>query len=211
VLPDATLRSIADNLAALRLDPVLHLKIAVAVVAPLIRDETRPNGADPKGGPPVQGRRVGNRAARIRKRRASKPALRAPIQIYYDGQTFPSRGALAKHLAPILKRSVVTLAHALRTRRDDAEVVVRLYQQPAPPRTFSHDGRALMFLKDKLAGGPFPANIVDDEVEAGRLRVSSVEKAKVDLGLVARRVSNGKGAIVHLCTIDQAAGLEARP
>jgi len=33
VLPDAALRSIADNLARLSLDPVLHLKVAVAVVA----------------------------------------------------------------------------------------------------------------------------------------------------------------------------------
>ena len=36
MLPDAALRSIADNLAALRLDPVLHLKIIVAVVGPLM-------------------------------------------------------------------------------------------------------------------------------------------------------------------------------
>jgi hypothetical protein len=209
VLPDAALRSIADNLAALRLDPLLHLKIVAAIVGPLIRDEAGPNGADPNSGPPMLRRRVGKRAARIRKRHASKPALRAPIPISYDGQTFPSRGALARHLAPILKRSVTTLAHALRTRRDDAEAVVRLYQQPAPQRTFSYDGQALMFLKEKLAQGPCPANIIDDAVEAGRLRAASVEKAKAELGLVARRVNNGKGAVVHLCTEVQAAKLEA--
>jgi hypothetical protein len=33
---DAALRSIADNLAGLRLDLVQHLKIAVAIVAPLM-------------------------------------------------------------------------------------------------------------------------------------------------------------------------------
>jgi hypothetical protein len=132
VLPDATLRSIADNLAALHLDPVLHLKIAIAVVAPLIRDETKPNGANPSGGPPKQRRRVGNRATRIRKRHASKPALRAPIPISYDGQTFPSRGALARHLALILKRSVVTLAQALRTRRDDAGRTFASISSPRP-------------------------------------------------------------------------------
>jgi hypothetical protein len=68
-----------------------------------------------------------------------------------------------------------------------------------------------MFLKEKLAHGPCPASIIDDAVEAGRLRAASVEKARVELGLVARRVSNGKGAVVHLCMTDQAAGLEARP
>ena len=67
-----------------------------------------------------------------------------------------------------------------------------------------------MFLKEKLAHGPCPASVIDDAVEAGRLRVSSVEKAEADLGLVARRVSNGKGAIVHLCTTNQAVELEVR-
>ena len=49
MFPDAALRSIADNLAALCLDPVLHLKIAVAVVGPLMGGGvTAPNPAPPK-------------------------------------------------------------------------------------------------------------------------------------------------------------------
>ena len=48
MLPDAALRSIADNLAALNLDPVLHLKIAVAVavVGPLMRGASEPGAAE---------------------------------------------------------------------------------------------------------------------------------------------------------------------
>jgi hypothetical protein len=56
-----------------------------------------------------------------------------------------------------------------------------------------------MFLKEKLARGPCPANIIDDAVEVGRLRAPSVEKAKAELGLVARGINNGQGAVVHLC------------
>jgi hypothetical protein len=68
----------------------------------------------------------------------------------------------------------------------------------------------LQFLEERLARGPFcPAAIVDDDVERGRLRGASVKKAKEELGLVARRVNNGRGAVVHLCLPDQAAELEA--
>jgi hypothetical protein len=73
----------------------------------------------------------------------------------------------------------------------------------------SHDEAATRFLQDKLAPGPFAAAILDDEVERGRLRVGSVEKAKAELGLVARRFNNCHGSVVHLCTDDQAAELEA--
>jgi hypothetical protein len=39
MLSDVALRLIADNLARLRLDPLLHLKIAAAVVGPLMGSE----------------------------------------------------------------------------------------------------------------------------------------------------------------------------
>jgi hypothetical protein len=67
----------------------------------------------------------------------------------------------------------------------------------------------MRFLRERLAKGPVAAAIVDDEIEAGRLRGGSVEKAKEELRLVARRVNNGRGSVVHLCLPDQAAELEA--
>jgi hypothetical protein len=42
MIPDAALRSIADNLAALRVDPITYLRVAVAVVGSLIVGETEP-------------------------------------------------------------------------------------------------------------------------------------------------------------------------
>lgn len=45
MLPDAALALIADNLARLSLDPVLYLKVAGAVVGPLMRAHAKPNGA----------------------------------------------------------------------------------------------------------------------------------------------------------------------
>ena len=67
----------------------------------------------------------------------------------------------------------------------------------------------MRFLQERLAKGPLAAAILDNEIESGHLRVASVEKAKAELSLVARRVNNGRGAVVHLCTADQAAELEA--
>ena len=184
MLPDAALRRVADNLAALRLDPVLHLKIAVAVVGPLIRGrksvlKIAPISKPDRGGPHKMA------AAHTR-----KSGLRPPIAISYKGQTFPSRGAMAKYLAPILKRSAVTLTHALRQHGDDAKTVVRRYQPETPAATpakaYSHDERAARYLREKLERGPVPADQVDAEVESGRLPKASVEKAKAELGLVAR-------------------------
>src|SRR5580700_8378874 len=58
---DAALRSIADNLAALRLDPVLHLKIAVAIVAPLMGGAGEPVPAPPPRNPRVQPKTASSR------------------------------------------------------------------------------------------------------------------------------------------------------
>jgi hypothetical protein len=209
VLPDAALRSIADNLAALRLDPLLHLKIVAAVVAPLMRgDVTAPS---PSPLTPPKPRSSPRRAAARRKAQARK-GKPEPIPTVYDGQIFPSRSAAAAHLAPILGKSATTLARALLDAGDDAEAVVRRYrpEEPTPaPKALSHDEIAMRFLRDRLAKGPHAAGLLDDEIKAGRLRGGAVEKAKVELGLVARRVNNGRGSVVHLCTVDQAAELEA--
>jgi hypothetical protein len=95
---------------------------------------------------------------------------------------------------------------------DDAEAVVHRYRPEKPasaPKVLSHDEVAMRFLRKRLAKGPVAAAIVDDEVERGRLRAGSVEKAKEELDLVGRRVNNGRGSVVHLCLPDEAVGLEA--
>jgi hypothetical protein len=207
MLSDVALRSIADNLAALRLDPLLHLKIAAAVVGPLMRGDVMAPRPEPLASPrPLS-----------RHRKAAPPKAQArkgkpePIPTVYDGRVFPSRGAMAKHLAPILGKSATTLARALLDAGDDAEAVVRRYQPEEPAamrKVLSHDEVAVRFLQERLAEGPLVAGLLDEEIKAGRLRGGSVEKAKEGLGLVARRVNNGRGSVVHLCTVDQAAELE---
>jgi hypothetical protein len=192
----------------LRLDPLLHLKIAAAVVAPLMRSDApipRANGADSDPPSPRSRRRKAAPPKRARARK-SKPE---PIPVVYNGQIFPSRGATAKHLAPILSKRATTLARALIDAGDDVEAVVRRYrpEEPAPRvKALSHDEVAMRFLRERLAEGPFAAAILDDEIEVGRLHRGSVEKAKVELDLVARSVNNGRGSVVHLCLPDQVGG-----
>jgi hypothetical protein len=123
MLPDAALRSIADNLAALRLDPLLHLKIAAAIVAPLM--EGNANQAPPKPHSPSR------KAAPSKKAKARKGNKPEAIPIAYDGKIFPSRGAMAKHLAPILGKSVATLTRAL---IDPATTPRRSFAAISPPR-----------------------------------------------------------------------------
>jgi hypothetical protein len=58
---------------------------------------------------------------------AGQPAAvvtRSGIPIVYQGQQFPSRKALAEHLAPLLGRSVAALEVALRSHNDNIERVV---------------------------------------------------------------------------------------
>jgi hypothetical protein len=118
---------------------------------------------------------------------------------------------MAKHLAPILGKSATTLARALLEAGDDAEAVVSRYrpEEPAAARkTLSHDEVAIRFLQERLNHGPCPASLIDEEIESGRLRVGSVEKAKIELHLTAHRINRGRGSVVHLCTEAQARALE---
>jgi hypothetical protein len=56
---------------------------------------------------------------------------RSGIPIMYQGQQFPSRKALAEHLAPLLGRSVAALEVALRRYSDNIERVVGGLVQPS--------------------------------------------------------------------------------
>ena len=56
---------------------------------------------------------------------------RSGIPIVYQGQQFPSRKALAEHLAPLLGRSVAALEVALRSHNDNIERVVGGLVQPS--------------------------------------------------------------------------------
>ena len=107
VLPDAARRSIAHALAGLNLDPVVRLRI-IAALAPILLDpasEAKPNGVAPPPRPHSPPRKAA--PPRKAQRPKSKPQ---PIPTVCDGKIFPSRGAMAKHLAPILGKSATTRA-----------------------------------------------------------------------------------------------------
>jgi hypothetical protein len=178
MLSDVALRSIAYNLAALRLDPLLHLKIAAAIVAPLMRGDATAQSSQPLS--PLKLRSPPKKAP-PRKKAWARKVKPEPIPIVHNGKIFPSRGAMAKHLATVLGKSPTTLARALLDAGDDAEAVVRRYrpEQPAPRlKALSHDEIAMRFLRERLAEGPFVAGILDDEIKAGRLRGGPSKKPK---------------------------------
>jgi hypothetical protein len=219
---------IADNLAALRLDPLLQLKIAAAIVAPLMRGDA--NSA--RLTPPKPRKAAPRRKAKARK---GKPE---PIPIVYEGETFPSRSAMAAHLAPILGKSPSTLAGALLAAGDDAEAVVRRYRpaveaesrldvtfhrgrnqefsesdlDPPPKRKSapSPEARARQWLEERLQNGPVDVSDFDAAIARHEFDGRSAEQAKAKLGLVARRIANGHGQTVHLCFAGQAAALDAQ-
>jgi hypothetical protein len=144
------LQSIADNLTALRLDPLLHLKIPNAIVAPLLApDGLQPPGAILPTPPPEQlagGRRRPSRRARKRKRSE-------PVPIAYDGQTFP----LAVRLPSISRRSSARFPAALRAlveASDDTEADVRRFQPETRPEVTFRRGRNQAFSEADLNPPP---------------------------------------------------------
>ena len=89
-----------------------------------MRCGARRRAADPPAVPLLQLRQ---RPDGLRGDVAGQPAAvvtRSGIPIVYQGQQFPSRKALAEHLAPLLGRSVAALEVALRRHNDNIERVV---------------------------------------------------------------------------------------
>lgn len=78
IIPDATLRAIAENLVLLGLDPVLHAKVTIAVFTPLIEHQPTPALKLPpvkvKALPP-------RRVARAKSKRDPHPSERGISQV----------------------------------------------------------------------------------------------------------------------------------
>jgi hypothetical protein len=77
MLSDAALRSIADNLAALNLDPVAYLRVAVAVVGQLMGDHASDRVEAPAA-PKPNGAGNGAHRPRTRAARPQRRNRRAP-------------------------------------------------------------------------------------------------------------------------------------
>jgi hypothetical protein len=95
VLSDAALRSIADNLAALHLDPLTHMRV-VAALAPALIDKSEP---PPIRSESVNGARKPKRRAAAKRGRAAaraKPLPGTPIEIAFEGETYSRKAGVGR-------------------------------------------------------------------------------------------------------------------
>jgi hypothetical protein len=169
MLSDAALLAIAENLAKLKLPPVLHLKIAVAVVAPLMGGgATAPNGAGPLK-PKGNGKAKGASAP--------KHAARGPNG-RFDGKL---SGGASSTPAKAGKSRSRKWSHNDQTRN----VVDKTLEAAA-------------FLREALSAGPRPATDIDDLAERRGVSPNAIGRAKNELGITARRLDRGAGHFVHL-------------
>jgi hypothetical protein len=80
-------------------------------------------------------RKKENGGAVVRHYAQMKPCpLRTMKPIAYDGVTYPSRAALARHLAPQVRRSAEAVEGMLIKLGDDVEAVVQRYAQMPPSK-----------------------------------------------------------------------------
>lgn len=205
-LPDAAVAQIAANLARLKLDPVLNLKIAAAVVAPLLSLDVTPEAKAPPDKPAAEkprGARGRFSSPPTRKRnRAKSPLERARAAFAkYPHLTAHELCARARCGAEIAKK-------AMGANGADNEPKPRSLSAAVPTR--DPDERARAYLEDALERGPASCADVDAEVDAGRLSSVSVERVIRDLDLVAVRCTSGKGTTAHYVTRAQAAKMDAR-
>ena len=220
MLPDAELRAIAANLAALRLDPVLHLKIAVAVVAPLMREsgpEKRAAIEDAlRQDPAATIRAVAKRCKAARNTVASvRAAMQAPTGGARKGPLERARSALARYpdltMPELIARArcgEVIAKQAMRGAGNGADSKPPARSLSAAPAR-DPDALARAFLEERLANGPVPAADVDAEVDAGRLSSVAVDRVRDEMDLVAVRLSTKRGAVACYITREQAAELDA--
>jgi AraC-like DNA-binding protein len=63
------------------------------------------------------------------------------MAVTFDGQVYPSRSELARHLALVTGRSASTCREMLQRYRDDAAAVIEVYRERAPAIIIQFDGQ----------------------------------------------------------------------
>jgi hypothetical protein len=195
MLPDAALRSIASNLARLSLDPVLHLKIAAAVVGPLMNAPPEKAKNIPAASSPRPARR----------RLVHEPAMKLALEALDLNHSLATNASALARAAGVDRG---TASRAIQARKANGA-------DPRPARsllaaaTRGPDAAAQAYLSSELAKGPVEAATVDAMVEKGRFLAGSIDRAKETLDLVACRANLGRGSRVCLATREQAAELGA--
>ena len=171
--------TIAENLARLKLSPLLHLKIAAAVVAPLMAEpHARHPALTPTGEaaqPPPEPKSASETASPPAKRKAGRPKGKG---------------------------------HVLDARAKKALASARREEEGSPPRLaasynrvrhdISVDEQAAAFLKSALADGPLPAADIEESAKGRGISANALERAKIALSVSASRLNSAHGNAVHL-------------
>ncbi|MGC2787268.1 MAG: hypothetical protein WA397_26270 [Roseiarcus sp.] len=177
MVPDAMLRSIAENLAALNLEPLLHLKIVAAVVAPLV------SGEQPEAIPREAPAEPARPPARNTKEKGAPKAKKAKPNGDAGGDK--TRG-LDGRFVPQEPRPSSSNATRKWHHNNPAQNI--------PDKTIA----ATALLREALSGGPRPATDIDELAERRGVSVNALGRAKNELGVIARRLDRGAGHVVHL-------------
>jgi hypothetical protein len=170
MLDDDVLLTIAENLARLKLSPLLHLKIAVAVVAPLITPTSEASTSTAQG----------EKAVEPTRSKESRRTAKAPKgQIRRADGTFAATGNGAAEG----KRETPTR---------------RWYHNDPTQNVSDKTPEAVAFLREALAGGARSATDIDEMAEKRGVSPNALGRAKNDLGITAKRLDRGAGQLVYL-------------
>ena len=168
MLDDDVLLTIAENLARLKLSPLLHLKIAVAVVAPLITPTSEASTSTAQG----------EKAVEPTRSKESRRTARAP-----KGQIRRADGTFAAKGSGEGKRETPTK---------------RWYHNNPAQNVPDKTPEAVAFLREALAGGARSATDIDEMAEKRGVSPNALGRAKNELGITAKRLDRGAGQLVYL-------------
>ena len=189
MLPASDLAEILTNLAALNLQPNTAAAVLGAILAPLLRTaETPPAVLEPQ----LSRRRSSSKRARggrrKRKYRRSAPSEardRALAALKADPD------ASTTDLAKLAKVSRSTVAKTRAEIEKEARKAARKSRATSTPAKPDRRQRAQHFLREQLARGPKPANVVEDAAAKAHIDEQALGQARADLGVVTSRSNAG--------------------
>jgi hypothetical protein len=183
MLDDDVLLTIAENLARLKLSPLLHLKIAAAVVAPLMADLGENSLSPQKNG------KENNDAK-------NAGGENSPRGLSGGQETKRERGH-PKGSGHILDARAKKVLHPVRRKEEGSPP-----RLPASYNRVGHDisvdEQAAAFLKSALADGPLPAADIEELAKGRGIGPNALERAKIALSVSANRLNSAHGNAVHL-------------
>jgi hypothetical protein len=190
-LADHELAAIAHNLDALGLDPILHLKIIVAVVAPLMNGsapapasvkvvtKSRPIAKAASGKKSATSARSTSARTSVRSSASPSTSTRGP-----GGRFVSSRQGRAPH--PAGDGQALSPAAEKQPRAGNGHPDVGAIE------------KAKAYLAEALAGGPQLATDVENKARRRGVTFAALDSAKSRLGVIASRINSGHGNAVHL-------------